>query len=118
MENIITFVDHIGRTMVGELVQDTESQIIVKNPAIIHVQPTPNGQLNVQTIPLFFREFVGPKNKVEGTQWAFNKTQIVMGLNIENDTRLLQQYTAVFAAQPTPVSTTTGEPKVVKLFDE
>ena len=116
-DKIITFIDHIGRTMLGVLVQETDTQVVVKNPAIIHVQPTPQGQLNVQTIPLFFREFVSPKNKAEGTLWAFNKNQIAIGLNIENEARLMQQYNAVFAAAPvTP--TTTAEPKVVKLFDD
>lgn len=113
--NLITFIDHIGRTMLGSLESETETHITVKNPAIIHVQPTQQGQLNVQTIPLFFKEFVGAKNKAEGTLWSFNKSTIVMGLNVENDTRLIQQYQAVFAPTPAP---TNAEPRVVKLFDE
>ena len=115
MSNIITFIDPIGRTMLAELVEETETQLTVKNPAIIHVQPTPNGQLNVQTIPLFFKEFVGERNKKEGTIWAYNKSLVVRGLNIENDDRLVQQYQAVFAA---PAAQLSGEPQVVKLFDE
>ena len=116
MENkFITFIDQIGRTMVGVLEQENETHIIVKNPAIIHVQPTQQGQLNVQTIPLFFKEFVSTKNKTEGTLWAFNKDNIVIGLNVENDDRLLQQYQAVFTP---PVIPGKAEPKIVKLFDE
>jgi hypothetical protein len=114
-QKIITFIDHIGRTMVGSLQEETETHLLVKNPAIIHAQPTQNGQLNVQTIPLFFKEFVGDKNKAEGTVWAFNKTNIVVGLNVENDFRLIQQYQAIFAPAPAPTS---AEPKIVKLFDE
>ena len=38
MSNIITFIDPIGRTMLAELVEETETQLTVKNPAIIHVQ--------------------------------------------------------------------------------
>jgi hypothetical protein len=117
MENtIITFIDHIGRTMIGTLDSQTETQIVVHNPAIVHVQPTQQGQLNVQTIPLFFKEFVGAKNKLEGTKWAFNKAQIAIGIDVENDTRLLQQYQAVFA--PTATPSANAEPKIVKLFDE
>jgi hypothetical protein len=114
MSNIITFVDHIGRTIVGEQVESDKTTITVKNPAIIHVQPTPQGQLNVQTIPLYFKEFISDKNKAEGTNWKFNLANIVLGIDIENDSRLLEQYNRLFAA----VSTPSANPEVVKLFDE
>lgn len=128
-ENIITFVDQIGRTIIGELVQKapsgekaTDSEFIVKNPAIIHVQPTPQGQLNVQTIPLYFRDFVSEKNKEEGTFWKYNRVNCVMGINVENDARLVDQYEKLFAPMPTPVpvaQTNTGDQqKTIKLFDD
>ena len=61
--SIVTFVDHIGRTIIGGNEGDTDKGVafLVKNPAIIHVQPTQTGQLNVQTIPMFFREFLPVK---------------------------------------------------------
>ena len=119
-KNIITFIDHIGRTIFGELSpqpnDDVNGLITVKNPAILHTQPTQDGRLNVQTIPLYFREFISEKNKVEGTLWQFHKQSIIVGINVENDQRLLTQYEALFAHTPTAVAPTT-EPKVVKLFD-
>lgn len=115
MSNITTFVDHIGRTLLGELVEETATHLTVKNPAIIHVQPTQSGQLNVQTIPLYFREFISDKNKNAGTSWKFNKANIVVGIDIENDDRLVDQYKRLFA--PAPVATTDDQ-KVIKLFDE
>lgn len=115
MSNIITFIDHIGRTILGEQVEDTKDHLTVKNPAIIHVQPTPQGQLNVQTIPLYFREFVSDKNKGDGTTWKFNKSSVVVGVDIENDARLLEQYKRLFTAAPTA---TADDQKVIKLFDE
>lgn len=114
MSKITTFVDHIGRTIIGEIVSDTKDTLTVKNPAIIHVQPTQQGQLNVQTIPLYFKEFISEKNKSEGTTWQFNKANLVLGVNIENDSRLLEQYQRLFTNTPTPAS----NPEVVKLFDE
>jgi len=116
---IITFVDHIGRTLIGVPQGETEDKqsFFVKNPAIIHVQPTPNGQLNVQTIPLYFREFVGEKNKIEGTVWKFHYSSVVLGTNIENDERLVEQYHKLFAPAPQPAASNSQE-KVVKLFDE
>jgi hypothetical protein len=120
-KEIITFVDHIGRTLIGEKVEDTDGgkAVVVKNPAIIHVQPTPQGQLNVQTIPLYFREFVGEKNKKEGTIWKFFYDSIVLGINVENDTRLLEQYDRLFSDAPAaaPAAASKDE-RVVKLFED
>lgn len=116
---IITFVDHIGRTLLGEFVEDVDNgnSFIVRNPAIIHVQPTQQGQLNVQTIPLYFRDFVSQKNKDEGTKWKFHYASVVVGLNIENDERLVKQYQALFADAPL-IQPASSDAKVVKLFDE
>lgn len=111
---LVTFVDHIGRTILATLVESDKTSLTVKNPAIIHVQPTQAGQLNVQTIPLYFREFVGEKSKANGTTWKFNLANIVLGVDIDNDPRLLEQYNRLFAAAPTAAPT---EP-VIKLFDE
>lgn len=118
-QQIITFVDHIGRTLIGLHQGDTDDKqsFIVKNPAIIHVQPTQNGQLNVQTIPLYFREFVGEKNKANGTTWKFHYSTVVLGLDIDNDARLIEQYHRLFAPAVAAAPTNSGD-KVVKLFDE
>ena len=115
--NTITFIDHIGRTVIGIFAGDTAdgSSFLVKNPAIIHVQPTQQGQLNVQTIPLYFREFVGEKAKESGTTWKYHYANVVLGVEIDNDPRLLDQYTKLFAA---PIAAPTAEPAVVRLFDE
>lgn len=123
---IVTFVDPIGRTIIGELAESAPTgekpdatSFIVKNPAILHVQPTQQGQLNVQTIPLYFRDFVSDKNKEEGTYWKYNYASVVVGLNVENDSRLIEQYHRLFAA---PVSVPASQPgdneKTIKLFDE
>lgn len=116
---IITFVDHIGRTLLAEFVEDVDGgkSFVARNPAIIHVQPTQQGQLNVQTIPLYFRDFVSEKNKQEGTLWRFHYASVVLGLNIENDERLIKQYNALFADAPL-IQPATTDAKVVKLFDE
>jgi len=115
-KNLVTFIDHIGRTILATLVDQDKTALTVKNPAIIHVQPTPQGQLNVQTIPLYFREFVGPKSKEAGTVWKFNIANIVIGQEIDNDPRLVDQYQKLFSA---PVAAPAGqEEKVIKLFDE
>jgi hypothetical protein len=114
--NLTTFIDSIGRTILAEKLEDVDNgaAFLAKNPAIIHVQPTPQGQLNVQTIPLYFREFVSDKNKEEGTIWKYSYANVVLGTNIENDGRLIEQYGKLFSDVPAP----TAQPDVIKLFDE
>jgi len=96
--NLITFIDHIGRTIIGENLGDTDSgnSFLVKNPAIIHVQPTQQGQLNVQTIPLYFREFIGEKSKENGTTWKYHYANVVVGTDVDNDPRLTSQYATLW----------------------
>jgi len=119
-QNIVTFIDHIGRTIIAEQHADSDkNKLVVKNPAIIHVQPTQQGQLNVQTIPLFFREFVSEQTRNEGTVWAFRRDNIVEGVQVDNEPRLIDQYNKLFAGvvAGAPGVAPTAE-KVVKLFDE
>jgi hypothetical protein len=116
-QNLITFIDHIGRTIIATVDSQDKTTLSVKNPAIVHVQPTQQGQLNVQTIPLYFREFLGEKSKNTGTIWKFNLANIVLGVDIHNDDRLVDQYNKLFA-MPTGIIAPEGGDRVIKLFDE
>lgn len=118
--NLITFIDHIGRTIIGENLGDTDNgnSFLVKNPAIIHVQPTQQGQLNVQTIPLYFREFIGEKSKENGTTWKYHYDNVVVGTDVDNDPRLTSQYATLWSAPVAPVPVAPPSDAVIKLFDE
>jgi len=125
-KNITTFVDQIGRVIIGETVEDTKDKLKVKNPAIIHIGQNPQtGQLQVQTIPYFFREFIAQSQQKEGSTWTFLKNNIVVG-ETEIDERLIEQYdrlsSATVTSAPVP-ATATGTQKpnkaeVIKLFDD
>ena len=117
-QNLITFIDHIGRTIIATQVSQDKTTLTVKNPAIVHVQPTQQGQLNVQTIPLYFREFLGEKSKNTGTVWKFNLANVVLGEDIDNDPRLLEQYKKLFAPVTAATAGGSNNEKVIKLFDE
>lgn len=125
-KNITTFVDQIGRVIIGETVEDTKDKLKVKNPAIIHIGQNPQtGQLQVQTIPYFFREFIAQSKQKEGSTWTFLKNNIVVG-ETEIDERLIEQYDRLSSATVTPApvpATATGTQKpnkaeVIKLFDD
>ena len=55
--DIITYIDSIGRTCFGELVEKTDSTLRVKSPAMIMVTPNDASNMKVDVMPLFFTEF-------------------------------------------------------------
>jgi len=116
MSDIITINDHIGRTVVGKSVEETDTTVTLNNPVIIHTQPNPeNGQLQVQSFPYIFMEFLTDKEK---NNWTFTKSSIVQS-DVELDDRIIQQYNNINNPQP-PVTQpdAAAEPEVIKLFDE
>ena len=122
--NVTTFVDHIGRVILGEVVSDTKDTLKIKNPAIVHIgQNQQTNQIQVQTIPYFFREFVAASAQKQGTTWNFSKDKIVTG-EVELDARLIEQYEKLFTSTvmsaPAPQQRTAAADKaeVIKLCDE
>lgn len=106
---MITFIDHIGRTLIGKLVEETDTHYSIENPVILNVSINQQTkQLNVNSFPLFFGEFLSktePKNI-----WKFNKTQIVVG-DVVLEPTLIQQYNGMTTPQ------VPQEPEIIKLFD-
>lgn len=113
----VTFIDSIGRSILGEEVNRTDTTLVVKNPAMINVAQAQNGQLQVQLIPLFFAEFVDASTRGDGTTWSFNLNNVTLG-DVTIDGRLLDQYSKVFGAASLAPQDSPSEDSVVKLFDE
>mgnify|MGYP003631985742 FL=1 len=117
-KTISTIIDHIGRTVVGKVVKDTEDSITLYNPVIIHVQPDPeSGQLQVQSFPYIFMEFLKDKDK---NNWTFAKSAISTS-DVELDDRIIQQYENINNPSPPIQEAQQGtgqEPEVIKLFDD
>lgn len=109
----VVFIDQVGRTILGEEVSRDLRTLTVKNPAMINVNQSQNGQLQVQLFPLFFAEFVESAARNTGTVWEFNRDQITLGVDTAVDERLVNQYKQVFGT-PVPAA----EPPTIKLFDE
>jgi hypothetical protein len=123
-KQIVTFLDLVGRTIIGELVTDSDQQkegfLVVKNPAIMNVVPNPQtNQMALQLFPVFFKEFQADRN--EDSIWYYNKNNIVESNNVILDFKLQAQYTNMFSRIIVPdktIATPNKNNNVVKLFDE
>lgn len=125
-KKLTVFVDSVGRTVVGVPVEETTKVLTVKNPAIVHVQPNPQtGQISVQLIPFFFKEFLKDQTKGD-TTWEFLKANVTVAKDIDLDDRLVTQYTNMYsviqspgAGVAAPGDATPGQDApVIKLFDD
>lgn len=123
-QHLTTFLDSLGRTIIAEAVADasTATHITVKNPVIVHIVPVGNsGQMTVQLLPVFFREFLA--DKTEDTTWHYNRNTITESEQIVFDFKLTAQYQQMFSKTNLVVPPDVSEsaqpsPDVVKLFDE
>lgn len=114
---ITTFLDAVGRTVLGEVIEaeSNEKVLAVKNPAVVAVSQQQAGGLQLQILPLFFKEFLADKN--ESTVWFYNRNTITESKQILFDFKLTAQYQQLFASfvPPTPAA---SDVDVIKLFDE
>lgn len=109
------FLDNLGRIIIGKVTAQDKETTTVENPALVHIQPHPqSNQLQLQLLPLFFREFQA--DKTLATAWKFRNAHITPSVNVELSPQLLAQYDQVFAAPQSAAAQKSTE--VVKLFDE
>lgn len=121
-------VDAAGRTILGEHEKETKDVIVLKNPATLFIQPNQQtGQLAVQLIPFFFREFVEESKRPEGLSWTFDKSHVSFTEQFTLDERLYSQYEKMMTKEansnPPTVEEFEGaaakkQTKEVKLFDQ
>ena len=112
-QKYIVIIDHVGRTILGEFVGETDTTLSIFNPVILHVEPQKDGRLQVQTFPVLFFEFID-KNNVDKNTWTYNKSNIVT-----NDVVLSENITSQYAKINTPVVETPVEsnPKIISIND-
>lgn len=115
MSKKITFIDNIGRNILGELVKNEGGVLSVKNPTVINIAQAENGQLQVQIIPLFLPEFIAETSRTSGTVWHYPVTSVTLCDDFDIDGRLLVQYDRIGNVPPQAPE---GGEQVVKLFDQ
>jgi hypothetical protein len=114
-KTIKTIIDHVGRLVIGvEVVESSnESVLTLNNPVVIHVQPGQNNQLQVQSFPYVFMEFIAAESR-DKNNWSFRRCNIVES-DIQLDERIIMQYSGINSPVPAAPQ---GEPEVIKLFED
>jgi hypothetical protein len=116
MKKTILFIDHVGYTVVAEELSSDEKLLVVKNPAVLQAMPNQQNQLQVQLLPVLYREFVDSSVRDKGVTFSYPKNRVVMS-DADLDQRLKQQYDQMF--NPSPIITPEKpSEEVIKLFDE
>ncbi len=125
---IIAFFDSVSRTIIGEEVTESsnDTTLVVKDPAVLHLQPNPqNGQLALQILPLFFKEFLA--DRTESVIVEYNKNTITRLKDPILDFKIIAQYQQILNLASQPPQAQPGQPQagpqpsneeVVKLFDD
>ena len=116
-----TFIDNAGRAVFTEVDNETSEEIVAKNPVMITVQQSEQGQMAVQLFPLFFQEFVEPgDNESRANYFTYRKNNIALGSGFTIESRIVDQYEKIVNPMLVPINPTDDneEPEVIKLFDE
>jgi len=108
-------IDHVGHTIIGEVIEDKDDVLVLRSPAILHAMPNQQNQLQVQLFPVIFKEFLTGDSKKDGAKFHYKKCRIVE-TELELDDKLVNQYKLMFTDSGTPE--TSGDTEVIKLFDE
>ena len=112
-KKLVVILDALGRTIVGKDGGQTDTKLSLENPCIIHVQPNPqNNQLQLQLIPVFFKEFLSDFSVA--TVWTYDKSSIAISDELNFAPQFHGQYENMWRVAPPP----SAEPQVVKLFDD
>jgi hypothetical protein len=119
-----TFIDNMGRNVMGINVGETDNEVTVQNPVMITVQPQ-GGQFQVQLIPLFLAEFIAFNEVTKRNfKYIYSKSNIAVGDDFKIDPRITMQYekiveaTNVVKQQTQAPDNATQSPEVIKLFED
>ena len=113
-EKHTVIIDQIGRIILGVENFQSETEIGLKNPIILHFQPSPNGKVELQVFPLFFFELLNEDAR-DKNNWVFNKSNVAVS-DIELNPDILSRYEQINTPQK-PLPAPTNNPKVISIDD-
>ena len=105
-------IDQIGRTILGVQTEETETTLTLHNPIILHFQPSPQGQLELQIFPVFFFELLD-KSKRDRNSWTYPKSSVVIS-DVELNSDILMRYGQINTPSVVQVQ---NNPKVISIND-
>lgn len=114
-EKHVVIIDNIGRNIIGKLVGETDTTLTLHNPVIVFVQPEQTGQIQVQSFPVFFFEFINKEFRGQNN-WTYNKANIVVS-DVVLDDRILAQYEKINTPPVEPQAAPSTSPKIVSIND-
>jgi hypothetical protein len=109
----IVIIDNIGRNIIGKLVGETDTTLTLHNPIIVFVQPQQGGQIEVQSFPVFFFEFIS-KDFRDQNNWTYQKSNITTS-DVVLDDRILAQYEKINSPPVEPQGVPSASPKIVSI---
>jgi len=107
----VALIDQVGRNIIGTLVSQTETSITLYNPVILYTQPTQNKQLQVQSFPVFFFEFISKEHR-DQNNWTYPKSSVVIS-DVVLDDNIIKQYLTI----NTPAIPEPEKGKIVSIED-
>ncbi len=121
-EKLILFLDTLGRTIIGveDNASSTKDVYAVKNPAVLNIIPTQQQTMQVQVIPLVFKEVLADAS--QDVVFTYNRSGITLSKNVTLDFKISAQYNNIFGSLETLTPPTASQEPVgatpIKLFDE
>lgn len=131
-KNIVAFLDSMERTIIGERKDENGEVLKIQNPVVVNIVPQgdpqtgqPTGQMALQLLPVFFKEFLGDKD--EPVIYNYQKSRITqINFNSGFDFRLYAQYERIFNSNAetsqipgqVPQTNTQSDGPVVELFKD
>ena len=94
----IAIQDQIGRTIIGILDSETDTTLTLENPVILHLELEGNGQIQVQTFPVFFFELLAKESR-DTNKWTYTKSNIVTSSVVLSE-NIISQYSRLNAPAP------------------
>lgn len=114
-KNIVVFLDQVGRTLFAEKLEDrsNEEHLVIKNPVVVHISAKPGGEMSLQLIPIFFKEFSADKD--QDVVFTFNIKNITLADPMLYDHKFHANYRNMFSKEKSTEKV--DVPKTAEIID-